>query len=99
MKEELIQLQDVSYSVEDDQLTFGKTDTTDILFDINFSVYKGEVLGICGESGGGKSTLAKLIVGIIKPVNGYLVLSKQLPGLIILRRMLRLIFIRQEFST
>lgn len=78
MKEELIQLQDVSYSVKDDQLTFGKTDTTDILFDINFSVYKGEVLGICGESGGGKSTLAKLIAGIIKPVNGYLVLSKQL---------------------
>ncbi len=38
MKEELIKLQEVSYSVEDDQLTFGKTDTADILFDINFSV-------------------------------------------------------------
>ena len=78
MKEELIQLQDVSYSVENNQLTFGKTDTTDILFDINFSIYKGEVLGICGESGGGKSTLAKLIAGIIKPTNGELILNKKL---------------------
>jgi len=78
MKEELIQLKDVSYSVKNDQLTFGKTDTAEILFDINFSVYKGEVLGICGESGGGKSTLAKLIAVIIKPTNGELILNKKL---------------------
>ncbi len=78
MKEELIQLKNISYSVEDEQLSLSKGMTADILFDISFTVYEENVLGICGESGGGKSTLAKLISGIIKPTNGELILNKKL---------------------
>jgi peptide/nickel transport system ATP-binding protein len=78
MNEELIQLKNISYSVEDEQISLSKGMTADILFDISFSVREEEVLGICGESGGGKSTLAKLIVGIIKPTNGELTLNKRL---------------------
>lgn len=78
MKEKMIQLKNISYSVEDEQLSLGKGMTTDILFDISFSVCEEEVLGICGESGGGKSTLAKLIAGIIKPTNGELILNDKL---------------------
>jgi peptide/nickel transport system ATP-binding protein len=78
MKEELIQLKNVSYSVEDEQLSLSKGATADILFDISFTVREEEVLGICGESGGGKSTLAKLIAGIIKPTSGELILSDKL---------------------
>jgi peptide/nickel transport system ATP-binding protein len=78
MKEELIKVVNVSYSVDDEQLSLSKGKTVDILFDMNFSVYEGEVLGICGESGGGKSTLAKLIAGIIKPVKGEVVLNEKL---------------------
>lgn len=40
------------------------------LQDINFSVEKGEVLGIIGGNGAGKSTLLKVISGIIKPTKG-----------------------------
>jgi peptide/nickel transport system ATP-binding protein len=78
MKEELIQLKNVSYSVVDEQLSLVKGTTADILFDINFDVCEKEVLGICGESGGGKSTLAKLVAGIIKPTNGELILNDKL---------------------
>jgi len=78
MKEELIQLNNISYSVEDEQLSLSKGATADILFDISFTVREEEVLGICGESGGGKSTLAKLIAGIIKPAKGELILNKEL---------------------
>ena len=78
MKEELIQLKNVSYSVEDEQLSLSKGGTADILFDISFTMREEEVLGICGESGGGKSTLAKLIAGIIKPTSGELILSDKL---------------------
>ncbi|MGL5820144.1 MAG: ABC transporter ATP-binding protein [Sarcina sp.] len=35
------------------------------LNDINFSINKGEVLGIVGESGSGKSTLAKSIINML----------------------------------
>jgi peptide/nickel transport system ATP-binding protein len=78
MMEELIQLKNVSYSVEDEQLSLSKGTTADILFDISFTMREKEVLGICGESGGGKSTLAKLIAGIIKPTIGEVILNNNL---------------------
>lgn len=37
--------------------------------DVSFSLYNGEVLVIAGESGSGKSTIAKLIYGVF-PKNG-----------------------------
>ncbi len=39
---------------------------------------KEKLLGICGESGGGKSTLAKVIAGIIKPDSGKIILNSEL---------------------
>lgn len=41
-----------------------------ILKGISFTLAKGECLGIIGESGGGKSTLSRLILGIEKPDSG-----------------------------
>ena len=40
---------------------------------INFRVYKGEVFGIIGESGCGKSTMAKLITGTHTPTGGEII--------------------------
>ena len=40
--------------------------TTLILEDVNFHVYEGDIVGIIGENGSGKSTILKLIAGIEK---------------------------------
>jgi len=40
------------------------------LKNINFSLKKGEALGIIGENGSGKTTLLKIIAGILKPTSG-----------------------------
>ncbi|WP_040984153.1 ABC transporter ATP-binding protein [Oceanobacillus jeddahense] len=37
---------------------------------VNFNVYQGETLGVVGESGCGKSTVARLINQLIKPTDG-----------------------------
>ncbi|WP_139365072.1 ABC transporter ATP-binding protein [Litchfieldia alkalitelluris] len=37
---------------------------------INFNVYPGETLGVVGESGCGKSTMARLVNQLIKPTSG-----------------------------
>ncbi len=43
---------------------------TSVLSDVNFSVNRGDFLAIIGPNGGGKSTLMKLIVGLLKPSAG-----------------------------
>jgi len=40
--------------------------------DINFKINKGEIFGIVGKSGSGKSSLADILMGLIKPTNGFL---------------------------
>lgn len=41
-----------------------------ILEDINFKLYRGQVIGVIGESGSGKTTLARAIAGLIAPCHG-----------------------------
>ena len=40
------------------------------LKDISFTIEKGDVLGIIGRNGAGKSTILKIISGIMKPTQG-----------------------------
>jgi ABC-type dipeptide/oligopeptide/nickel transport system ATPase subunit len=71
----LLKVENISYSVivkEESKKQF------DILKDVSFEVEAGEIIGICGESGGGKSTLAKVIAGLIKPDNGKITLDSKL---------------------
>jgi peptide/nickel transport system ATP-binding protein len=37
---------------------------------VSFTIAKGETLGLVGESGCGKSTVARLIVGLYRPTRG-----------------------------
>ena len=41
-----------------------------VLHDVNFALTRGDGLGIIGPSGSGKSSLARLIVGVWEPVRG-----------------------------
>ena len=41
-----------------------------VLYDVNFDLYRGEILGLVGESGSGKSSLAKAVLGMVPDVTG-----------------------------
>jgi len=43
------------------------------LHDVTFDVYRGEAIGIIGKNGAGKSSLLRIIAGIIKPDRGEFV--------------------------
>ena len=63
----MLELRDVSYHVDDDK---GK----DILNHINLKI-DDRFTAITGPNGGGKSTLAKMIAGIIRPTEGQILLD------------------------
>jgi len=70
----LLKVENISYSVE---VKEEKKRQFDILKNVSFEVEQGEIIGICGESGGGKSTLAKVIAGLIKPDSGKIILDSK----------------------
>lgn len=49
----------------------------ELLVDVNFSLNRGEKVGLVGANGTGKSTLLKIIIGQIKPWEGELLLGSQ----------------------
>ena len=65
----VIEVEDVRFSYE----------RTDVLKDVSFTLEKGEFLGIIGPNGGGKTTLLKLMLGILKPDRGQIRILGQAP--------------------
>ncbi len=59
-KEPIIQLKGV----------FAAYDQKQVLEDVNLTVYEKDFLGIIGPNGGGKTTLMKVILGLLKPTAG-----------------------------
>lgn len=43
-----------------------------VLKDVNISIFKNDFIGVIGPNGGGKTTLVKIIVGLLKPLKGRL---------------------------
>jgi peptide/nickel transport system ATP-binding protein len=75
---------------------FAKGGTVRAVDDVSFTVQKGEVLGIVGESGCGKSTTARLVIGLIAPDKGDVILDGEAVGPTVslreLRRRVQMVF-------
>jgi zinc transport system ATP-binding protein len=50
-----------------------------VLEDINFSLEKGDFYGVIGPNGGGKTTLIKVILGLIRPWKGEVTVEGEPP--------------------
>lgn len=50
----------------------GKHDMISAVEDVSFSIRPGEVLGLAGESGSGKSTIAKCVMNLYQPDQGHI---------------------------
>ncbi|MDK7180083.1 ABC transporter ATP-binding protein [Corynebacterium riegelii] len=55
-----------------DQVTFAYTPGEPVLYDVTFSAKKGEKIALVGESGGGKSTIVNLLLGLYPVTQGRL---------------------------
>jgi ATP-binding cassette, subfamily B, bacterial PglK len=69
---------DFNQSIRIENINFSYVNGKDIINGISFSIKKGEKIAITGESGGGKSTLVDIIIGIHKPVSGKIFIDDTL---------------------
>ena len=65
-QEVIIDVKDVAFSYDSKRT---------ILENVNFQITRGERVAIVGKNGAGKSTIAKLLCGIIRPTNGHITLN------------------------
>src|SRR3989338_1932967 len=56
----IIEVKNVSFSYGDQQ----------VLKDISLNIHQGDYLGVIGPNGGGKTTLLKIMLGLLKPSRG-----------------------------
>ena len=70
MNELVLSLDHVYSGYSDGAGPFGRRTRQEVLHDVTFDVRHGEILGLVGESGTGKSTLAKTILGMVQPDRG-----------------------------
>lgn len=62
-----------------ENLSFGY-DKVPVLLNVNFEVFEQDFIGVIGPNGGGKTTLLKAILGLIKPQDGQIKFGKELQG-------------------
>ena len=67
--EDMLEVKNLTFKVNENGIE------RSIVKNISFRVDDGEMLVITGPNGGGKSTLAKIIAGIIKPTSGQIILD------------------------
>lgn len=58
-----------------EDITFGYKNGKNVLSSVDFEVSSGEIVGLIAPSGYGKSTLAKILAGIIKPQSGRVLID------------------------
>lgn len=66
---------DNGFSVRINNVDFGYIDGENIITNSSLQANPGEIIGIVGTSGEGKTTLIRMILGLVKPQNGEVVMS------------------------
>lgn len=61
-----------NHTIRAENISFSYVENKKILHKIGLTIHKGEKLAIVGESGGGKSTLIDLLIGLHRPDEGAL---------------------------
>ncbi len=63
----------ISAAITASHLTFTRNGE-DVLHDFSFTIAAGDYVGVIGPNGGGKTTLLRLLLGLLQPTNGSITL-------------------------
>lgn len=68
----MIEFKNVTYSYKT------SSDTSFSIREVSFFCKKGSIYGLLGKNGSGKTTIAKLLTGLIKPDSGHIYINNEL---------------------
>ena len=71
----LLQLRDIYMSFEKKGKFLETNQEIKVLRNINLNIEEGEIVVLVGESGCGKTTIGKIITGLLKPTKGQLLFN------------------------
>ena len=73
-RESVLSVKDLSVFYEEDNgLFFSRRNKKEAVKEVSFEIYRGESLGLVGESGCGKTSLSKAILGMNRDIRGEIV--------------------------
>ena len=72
-------LTSVPYAIEVEEVCFSY-ERTEVLKNVSFRLKQGEFLGIIGPNGGGKTTLVRLLLGLLHPDRGKIRILGEAPN-------------------
>ena len=77
LQEELLSVEALKLSFDRGRGIFRKKAEFPVVSEVFFTLYRGETLGLVGESGCGKSSLSRAILKLLKPRNGKIFFRKK----------------------
>jgi ATP-binding cassette subfamily B protein len=72
---EAIELPPIEGEIVFDHVTFGYNPATPVIMDVNLRIAKGETVAFVGQTGAGKSTMAKLVTRFYDPTEGRVLID------------------------
>lgn len=79
----VLTVQNLNSFYEDEHRLFAsRAKRQQVLHDVSFCLYEGEILGLVGESGCGKTTLSKAITGLLRGYDGKIVCNAEQPQMV-----------------
>ena len=66
---------DEGLSIQAKDVSYAYIENHPVMDNVNFHANPGEIVALIGESGGGKTTALRLILGLIQPDQGFMTLS------------------------
>ena len=75
MMKKVVELKNINMSFAKKGKFLKKEKQIHVLRDINLDIYEGEIVAVVGESGCGKTTIGKIITGILKPTSGEMLVE------------------------
>ena len=81
-EEKILEVKDVCSFYQKGGGLFGKKEVRQVLNHVSFDIHSGEVLGLVGESGCGKTTLARTILGMMTDYTGEVIHHSKRPQMV-----------------